>query len=93
MTQKIRWGILGAGDVCEVKSGPAFQKAEHSELVAVMRRDPAKAEDFAWTGRVDYVGTNGLLVGLSGYYGDSGQGLSDATGARPTHGCRRSTAH
>ena len=43
----IRWGILGAGDVCEVKSGPAFQRAEHSELVAVMRRDGAKAEDFA----------------------------------------------
>lgn len=43
----IRWGILGAGDVCEVKSGPAFQKAERSELVAVMRRDGAKAEDFA----------------------------------------------
>lgn len=43
----IRWGILGAGDVCEVKSGPAFQRAEHSELVAVMRRDSAKAEDFA----------------------------------------------
>ena len=43
----IRWGILGVGDVCEVKSGPAFQRAEHSELVAVMRRDSAKAEDFA----------------------------------------------
>lgn len=47
MAGKIRWGILGAGDVCEVKSGPAFQKAEHSELVAVMRRDSVKAEDFA----------------------------------------------
>ncbi len=43
----IRWGILGAGDVCEVKSGPAFQLAEHAELLAVMRRDSAKAEDFA----------------------------------------------
>ena len=43
----VRWGILGAGDVCEVKSGPAFQLAEHSELLAVMRRDSAKAEDFA----------------------------------------------
>jgi 1,5-anhydro-D-fructose reductase (1,5-anhydro-D-mannitol-forming) len=30
-----------------VKSGPAFQKAEGSSLVAVMRRDRAKAEDFA----------------------------------------------
>jgi 1,5-anhydro-D-fructose reductase (1,5-anhydro-D-mannitol-forming) len=43
----IRWGILGAGDVCEVKSGPAFQRADHSELLAVMRRDSARAEDFA----------------------------------------------
>jgi predicted dehydrogenase len=43
----IRWGILGCGDVCEVKSGPAFQKAEGSALVAVMRRDRRLAEDFA----------------------------------------------
>jgi 1,5-anhydro-D-fructose reductase (1,5-anhydro-D-mannitol-forming) len=46
-SKTIRWGILGAGDVCEVKSGPAFQRAEYSELVAVMRRDSVKAEDFA----------------------------------------------
>jgi len=45
--ETIRWGIVGVGDVCEVKSGPAFQKASGSELVAVMRRDAAKAEDFA----------------------------------------------
>lgn len=44
---EIRWGILGCGDVCEVKSGPGFQKASGSKLVAVMRRDPAKAADFA----------------------------------------------
>jgi 1,5-anhydro-D-fructose reductase (1,5-anhydro-D-mannitol-forming) len=43
----IRWGIIGCGDVCEVKSGPAFQKADGSRLVAVMRRDGAKAEDYA----------------------------------------------
>lgn len=43
----IRWGILGCGDVAEKKSGPALCKAEGSELVAVMRRDRAKAEDFA----------------------------------------------
>ena len=43
----IRWGIIGCGDVCEVKSGPAFQKCAGSELVAVMRRDAAKAEDYA----------------------------------------------
>lgn len=43
----IRWGIIGCGDVCEVKSGPALQKAEGSRLVAVMRRDAAKAADYA----------------------------------------------
>jgi len=43
----VRWGIIGAGDVCEVKSGPALQRAAGSSLVAVMRRDGAKAADFA----------------------------------------------
>ena len=43
----IRWGIIGCGSVTEVKSGPGFQKANHSELVAVMRRDAAKAKDYA----------------------------------------------
>jgi hypothetical protein len=40
----------------------------------------AKAEDFAWTGRLDYVGTPGLVVGFSGYFGNSGQGLTDEAG-------------
>lgn len=43
----VRWGILGCGDVTEVKSGPGFQRAEGSALTAVMRRDRAKAEDYA----------------------------------------------
>jgi predicted dehydrogenase len=43
----IRWGIIGCGDVTEVKSGPGFQKAEGSTLVAVMRRDVEKARDYA----------------------------------------------
>ncbi len=43
----VRWGIIGVGNVCEVKSGPALQKAERSALVAVMRRDGDKAQDFA----------------------------------------------
>lgn len=47
MMEKIRWGIIGCGDVCEKKSGPAFYKIEHSALEAVMRRDEAKVKDFA----------------------------------------------
>ncbi|MDB5813197.1 MAG: oxidoreductase domain protein [Rhodocyclales bacterium] len=43
----IRWGIIGCGDVTEVKSGPGFQKAEGSQLVAVMRRNGALAADYA----------------------------------------------
>ena len=33
--------------MAEVKSGPAFQKATNSELLAVMRRNAGKAKDFA----------------------------------------------
>ena len=43
----LRWGIIGCGAVCEVKSGPAFSKIKHSSLRAVMRRDAAKAADYA----------------------------------------------
>ncbi len=61
----IRWGILGCGDVCEVKSGPAFQKAEGSALVAVMRRDRRLAEDFA------------LRHGVPRAYGDARELIAD----------------
>lgn len=44
---QIRWGIIGCGDVTEVKSGPALQNAANSSLVAVMRRDAEKAADYA----------------------------------------------
>lgn len=43
----VRWGILGCGNVTEIKSGPAYQKTEGFEIVAVMRRDAAKAADYA----------------------------------------------
>lgn len=42
-----RWGIIGCGRVTEIKSGPAYQKTEGFELLAVMRRDTAKGKDFA----------------------------------------------
>jgi len=45
--QKIRWGIIGCGDVTEIKSGPAFNKVKNSELTAVMRRNAEKAKDYA----------------------------------------------
>ncbi|MFC4210210.1 Gfo/Idh/MocA family protein [Pedobacter lithocola] len=45
--EQINWGIIGCGDVTEVKSGPAFNKVSNSRLVAVMRRNAQKAEDYA----------------------------------------------
>jgi predicted dehydrogenase len=45
--EKIRWGIIGCGNVTEIKSGPALQNAENSELVAVMRRNADLAKDYA----------------------------------------------
>jgi len=43
----IRWGIIGCGNVTEVKSGPGFQNAQGSQLAAVMRRNAALAQDYA----------------------------------------------
>lgn len=44
---EIHWGIIGCGDVTEIKSGPAFNKVANSKLVAVMRRNSHKARDYA----------------------------------------------
>ena len=61
----VNWGIIGCGDVCEVKSGPAFNKVANSKLVAVMRRNPAKAKDFA------------QRHGVSRYYADAVELVND----------------
>lgn len=45
--ETVKWGIIGCGDVAEVKSGPAFQNVTGSELIGVMRRNAEKAKDFA----------------------------------------------
>ena len=47
IVETIQWGIIGCGNVTEMKSGPALQKIDHSELVAVMRRDGNRARDYA----------------------------------------------
>jgi len=64
--KKINWGIIGCGDVTEIKSGPAFNKVNNSSLVAVMRRDAAKAEDFARRHNVPR------------WYNDAGKLINDA---------------
>lgn len=47
MSKEIKWGMIGCGNVTEKKSGPAFSKVSHSELVAVMARNPEIAADYA----------------------------------------------
>lgn len=42
----IRWGIVGCGNVTEIKSGPAYKLIEGFELTAVMRRDEEKLKDY-----------------------------------------------
>ncbi len=61
----IHWGIIGCGNVTEVKSGPGFQKANNSALVAVMRRNGELAKDYAlrhgvpkWYANVDALISN-----------------------------------
>lgn len=61
----VQWGIIGCGNVCEVKSGPAFGKVENSRLVAVMRRNISKAEDYAKRHQVPK------------FYGDASQLIND----------------
>jgi len=61
----VNWGIIGCGDVCEVKSGPAFSKVPDSKLVAVMRRDADKAKDFA------------IRHGVAKYYADANELIND----------------
>jgi predicted dehydrogenase len=54
MSAAICWGIIGCGDVTEIKSGPAFNKVPNSSLIAVMRRDKEKARDYAKRHNVPY---------------------------------------
>lgn len=61
----VNWGIIGCGDVCEVKSGPAFNKVVNSKLIAVMRRNGDKAKDFA------------LRHGVPKYYNDAAELIND----------------
>ncbi len=57
-TKIIRWGILGCGDVTELKSGPAYQKTEGFVIKAVMRRNEEKAKDYAQRHHIEKYYTN-----------------------------------
>lgn len=45
----IYWGMIGCGDVTEVKNGPGLYSAEHSALRGITNRTRSKAED--WVAR------------------------------------------
>jgi len=62
---QVNWGLIGCGNVTEKKSGPAFNKVEHSKLIAVMSRYSEKAEDYA------------LRHGVPKYYSDASQLIND----------------
>jgi len=62
---EVNWGIVGCGNVTELKSGPAFNKVEHSRLVAVMRRNASLAQDYA------------NRHGVPKYYSDASQLIND----------------
>ncbi len=62
---EVNWGIIGCGNVTELKSGPAFNKVEHSRLVAVMRRNATLAQDYA------------KRHGVPKYYSDASKLIND----------------
>ena len=43
----VRWGVVGCGNVTEVKSGPAYAQVEGFKIEAVMRRNLELAKDYA----------------------------------------------
>lgn len=47
LTNPVRWGMIGCGDVTEVKSAPAFNRIPGSRLVAVVSRTPDRVRDYA----------------------------------------------
>lgn len=46
MSNVIRWGIIGCGDVVETKNGPACYLAEGSELAGIWNRTKSKAVEW-----------------------------------------------
>ncbi len=53
----------------------------------------AKAESFAWVGRLDWTQTPGLLAGIGAYLGEAGQGLATSQGKKLSVPTRIFEAH
>ena len=58
----IRWGIIGCGNVTEVKSGPPYQLTRDFELSMVMRRNGEKAKYFAERHQIPRWTTDALRI-------------------------------
>ncbi|KJD36185.1 oxidoreductase [Tamlana sedimentorum] len=56
--EQVNWGIIGCGDVTEVKSGPPYYIIKGFNLKAVMRRDKEKLQDYANRHNVEKTYTN-----------------------------------
>jgi predicted dehydrogenase len=62
-TKTITWGIIGCGNVTEVKSGPAYNLTKGFDIIAVMRRDIKKLKDYASRHNISktYTDANALI--------------------------------
>lgn len=87
------WRAVGAGMLGSLPAGLAYRVYVTEGLNAANfsaagirsgRQNGAQAlaEDLAVTGRLEYNGIPGLIVGGSVYAGNSGQGLADSSGRR-----------
>ena len=50
----VTWGIIGCGNVTEVKSGPAYNLTQGFELYGAMRRNLDRAQDYAKRHKVPF---------------------------------------
>lgn len=54
----MNWGLIGCGSVTEIKSGPAYQNTKGFNVIAVMRRDEEKLNDYAKRHNINKIYTN-----------------------------------
>lgn len=53
-SNRVIWGVVGGGNVCEIKSVPGIYKTPNSEVKMIMRRNGDKAKDFAERHRIPF---------------------------------------
>jgi predicted dehydrogenase len=79
--KEVCWGIIGVGDVCEVKSAPVMHLIKDSKFVAVKRRSAEEAKDYARRHIVQkwYSDANQLIYDseVNAIYSNTTSGISD----------------